>query len=217
MRPTKAFENVSATERFQHLDGAHVHDMADAARAAALAFVSCSRYGWGRKELAAWLVEHYRVAAIPAPAGRATWRRPAVDTALDRAVDDTDVAALVARARRHASDLVSTAWSTWRTQGFAREMLDSGFVVGVTDADGGLGYAAVHREGMRLVDRVVSLFLADFLTRPNDYESLLVCEDCSEVSFAGEEVHEEGCSARGPVSGIIVRKPNFTRLGLGNR
>lgn len=215
MRPTRAFERVTVAERFTHLAaGRQVLAVADESRAAALGFVSSARYGWGKRELATWLVEHY-AAAMTRPCDRGVDRWRDGGAASERFVEDADVARIVARARRHAIERVTTAWSTWRSQGFAREMIDAGYVVGVTDSTDALGYAAVDRPAMRLADRVLSLFLADFLTRPNDYESLVVCESCSEVSFRWDEIHEEGCSDRGPASGIIVKRPRFTRLGLG--
>jgi hypothetical protein len=72
---------------------------------------------------------------------------------------------------------------------------------------------------MRLVDRVASLFIADYLTRPRDYEQLVVCGQCDEVSFKWDEVHEDGCEARGLRSGVVVRPRvhRSTRKGLGKR
>ena len=93
-------------------------------------------------------------------------------------------------------------------------MVDAGLVMGVSDDQGGLGYAPVHRMRMRLVDRLVSLFIADFLTRPGDYDSLLVCASCDEVSFAWDEVHEDGCEARVHHSGMVVRPRRSTWPGV---
>jgi hypothetical protein len=216
VRPTQGFETVAAQDRFVRLEkGVHVLDVADAAREAALAFVSMSGGGWGRRELASWLVESYEPATVVPRAGA---KRSAVNASGD-GIDlrEDEIVRVVARARRHALDLVATASTSWRGEGFAREMVDAGLVVGVSDELGALGYAPVRRPGMRLADRVVSLFLADFLSRPADYDAMRICRSCSMASFDDCDVHEEGCEDRGPVSAIIVKRHRFTRLGLGTR
>jgi hypothetical protein len=214
VRPTHGFETIATQDRFVRLEnGVHVLDLADAARLAALSFLTNSGLGWGRRELATWLVEAYEPATVTP---RTASARIGVNANANN-LDEGEVVRVVARARRHALDLVASASTSWRGEGFARDMVDAGLVVGILDDLGSLGYAAVRRPGMRLADRVVSLFLADFLTRPGDYDSLRICPSCSMASLDDCDVHEEGCEDRGPVSAIIVKRPRFTRLGLGTR
>jgi hypothetical protein len=212
VRPTKPFEIVTTDERFVILPtGKTVLAVAEAARSAALEFCTGAQFGWGRGDLGAWLGGSYRDALLGS-ADDAVF-----DLTADADLDDATIAGLVARARAHVADMVVTAAASWRGRGFAREMIDAGFVVGVTDPTGGLGYAPQNRAGGRLADRVTSLFLADFLTRPRDYESLVRCATCDEISFEWDEVHAYDCGERGPESGIVVKRAQWTRIGLGAR
>jgi hypothetical protein len=212
MRPTKAYGGRSSADpRFRMLaTDTSVHDIADRARAAGFGFVSSSRWGWGKRDLANWLVHDYRPAVLEASA------RPRTEVSSAKA-DDASATKLVASARRRVVEMLTEAVTTWSGEDFARESIDNGLVIGVSDALGGLGYAPVHQGRMRLVDRVASLFIADFLTRPRDYEQLVVCGQCDEVSFKWDEVHEDGCEARGPRSGVVVRPRHrrSTHKGMG--
>jgi hypothetical protein len=68
--------------------------------------------------------------------------------------------------------------------GFAKAMVDAGLVVGVIDHESSsLGFAPVSSPEMRLVDRVRSLFVADYLTSPSDYASFRVCTACEGATF----------------------------------
>jgi hypothetical protein len=97
-------------------------------------------------------------------------------------------------------------------------MVDDGLVIGVTDFRGALGFVPAACQRMRLVDRVTTLFLADYLTRPRDYEDLVVCPDCTSVSFAWSELHHDGCDGARR-SGIIRAKDGAraTSPGIGSR
>lgn len=215
MRPTKAYGKVNANARFRVLPrGTSVFDMADKAREAAFVFVSSSRWGWARRELATWLVHDYRPAVL-LPSESAKPRKTKIEEG--DPLRESSVTRLVSATRRHVVEMLSTAVTSWNGTTFAREMVDSGLVIGVSDESDGIGYAAVHRARMRLVDRVASLFIADYLTRPRDYESLVVCGLCDEVSFKWDEVHEDGCEARGPRSGMVskARHRRSTRKGMG--
>ena len=188
-------------------------DVADKARAAAMEFVAGAKWGWGRRQLASWLLEHYEpvILAVPTKPRSRVSRRGAE---LAAGITDASITRLVARTRRRILELVTNAQHAWTGAGFAREMIDSGFVVGVSDDGGGIGYVAAHAPDMRLVDRVTSLFLADFLTRPRDYDGILLCPACDELSFRWEEVHEEGCDAR-MRSGVVVKpRGRPTRPGI---
>jgi hypothetical protein len=72
-------------------------------------------------------------------------------------------------------------------------MVEGMLVVGVHDTTGAIGYAPVRYAEMRLVDRVVSLFVADYLTRPNDYRRLVTCEECGDLAFDGLPRHAAWC------------------------
>lgn len=219
MRPTRAYHRMHTDTRFARLPhDLSVLDIADHARAAGFVFVSDVRYGWGRRELATWLVHDYRRAVLDPfdpfdrpPASGETDAAPA-----SAPPPDAGVARLVASARRHVVEMLATASTTWNpSSSFAAEMVESGLVVGVCDRLGGIGYSPVNQPRMRLADRVASLFIADYLTRPRDYDSLVVCPTCEEVSFRWDEVHEEGCDAVLRRSGLVARRRS-TRRGVGS-
>jgi len=212
MRPTKAYAGRAKSDpRFRSLpEGTTVLDVADRARAAGFMYVSASRWGWGRRDLANWLVHDYRPAVLDASVRLGS-------EASSARTDEARATKLVASARRRVVEMLGDAVAAWKGSDFARESIDNGLVIGVSDNVGSIGYAPLHQGRMRLVDRVASLFIADYLTRPRDYEQLVVCGQCDEVSFKWDEVHEDGCEARGPGSGVIVRPRvrRSTHKGMG--
>ena len=123
-----------------------------------MAFARGTTGGWSARDLAQWLLQHYEPATADTypsvereiPAGRPRRRSNAWCSV--RARDSS-------RCWRHAP-------KTWAEASFARTMVEGMLVVGVHGANGGIGYAPVRYPEMRLVDRVVSLFVADHLTRP---------------------------------------------------
>jgi hypothetical protein len=78
-----------------------------------------------------------------------------------------------------------------------RASIDEGLVAGIVDEASDLGFAPVDNAGMRLVDRVRSLFVADYLTRPPDYAAFAVCDDCDGATFDGALCHVACASSRG--------------------
>lgn len=212
MRPTKAYGGrPNGDPRFRLLPrGTTVLDIADRARAAGFVFISSSRWGWGKRDLANWLVHDYRPAVLDASA------QPLSEVSSAKA-DEASATKLVASARRRVVEMLTDAATTWNAAELARESIDSGLVIGVSDDASGIGHAPLHQSRMRLVDRLASLFIADYLTRPRDYEQLVVCAQCDEVSFKWDEIHEDGCEVRGPRSGVVVRPRirRSTRRGLG--
>lgn len=217
MRPTKSFQAVSPTARFRTLPGnLTVYDLADRCRTAGLEILAGARAGnWDRMDIGRWLLKSYAVATIPATNTIVELRRKAGGGLLD--ASDVAITRLLDQTRAHVVERLRNCTRSWEAAGFARDMVEGGFVVGVADAYDAIGYAPVDDRSMRLADRVASLFVADYLTRPRDYESLVVCESCGEVSFSWAEVHDPHC-ARTPRSGIHLRgfaDRRSTRHGLG--
>lgn len=212
-RLTKGYAAAPNDSRFRLLPSdMNVLDVADRARAAGFVFISSSRWGWGKRDLANWLVHDYRPAVLAASA------RPRTEASSAKA-DEPSTTKLVASARRRVVEMLADCCTSWAGTDFASESIENGIVIGVSDDAGTIGYAPVHQGRMRLVDRVASLFIADFLTRPRDYEQLVVCGSCDEVSFKWDEIHEDGCESRGPRSGVVLR-PRYhktTHPGLGKR
>jgi hypothetical protein len=215
VRPTRPFLGVEPTSRFRSLPpGTSVLDAADAARSAGLAFITMATAQWGRLELAHWLVSAYRPSVLQMrrdPKASGTFQR--------RSVDEEAVGQLVFAAQQRVIRLILSATRSWNEAGFAREMIDCALVVGVCDENGSLGYAAVDRAEMRLVDRVTSLFVADYLTRPRDYEALVMCAACGVPSFRWDRMHSADCASEAVPSGIVVKREHRhdTSVGVGER
>ncbi|MBX3208025.1 MAG: hypothetical protein KF764_23460 [Labilithrix sp.] len=193
-----------------------VKDVADACRSAALAFAWCARASWGKRELARWLLGPY------ARAIEATREPPAARRLPRRSVSSETVHELLARSHAHVLAVLRSSGS-WKSDArFARLMVDGGVVVGVIDDESAIGYAPVASAEMRLVDRVTSLFVADFLTRPADYTRFRICDLCEGVTFDSAAEHAESCGGAAMGSGIrpAVTAPaarRVTLIGLGDR
>jgi hypothetical protein len=197
MKPTKSFIAPRVEARCIGLEaGVTVKDVADAARSAALGFAWGADRGWGRRELARWLVGPYARSVAVSHAARSGVRRGFTERPL---AEDT-VRHLLRRSHAYLLDGLRSA-ATWRRDSaFAREMIDEGFVIGVVDESSAIGYAPLDALDMRLVDRVRSLFVADFLTRPADYEDFVVCDTCGAPTFDLLVSHAGLCSGRGAPS-----------------
>ncbi len=198
MIPTKSYRRPQVEERFQELADRSVHEIVTRARAAGLAFVAGVDSGWGRVEVARWLLQAYAPVVAFAPPSQvavSAARSSFTSESLERVLLDT---------RDRIVKMLATAPGEWEEAGFAAHMVEGGFVVGVRDRDGALGFAPNDRPDMRLVDRVRSLFVADFLTRPHDYARLEVCEDCGRISFEGNLEHADWCWEPPAVSGVFT-------------
>ncbi len=216
MIPTKSFDKPAPEARFVFLPAdTSVYDVADWSRDALLLFMSGANGLWGRVDLAKWLLGPYRRAtASTSHPTRNVRGRGAGGTVTDGAIE-----ALLIRSRERLLELLTSCAASWEGGAFARDMVEGGLVVGVRDMVGAIAYAPIDRDGMRLVDRVESLLVADFLTRPGDYRDVRVCADCGEVAFRGEDERHLGCWDVPAASGIVAKyetpPARFTRLGLG--
>lgn len=187
MMPTKSFSTLPPDAQLVAVpSGARVKDVADACRSAALAFAWNARL-WTKRDLAMWLVGPYARAACP---GRAD--APPASRTRAQAIDEATISEIVDGAHTSVLDALRRAWSWRYDAGFARDLVDAGLVVGVVDEEGSSGYAPVDAPDLRLVDRVRSLFFADYLTRPYDWTSFAVCAGCGAATF-DHATHEREC------------------------
>jgi hypothetical protein len=124
----------------------------------------------------------------------------------DRELDEASVTRLVASARVDILEVLRSSWS-WSDDATAvRKSIEEGLVAGICDESSCLGYGPVDNVGMRLVDRVRSLFVADYLTRTEDYDTFAVCEDCEVATFGGGLYHV-GCTRPRPRTILRRRAP----------
>lgn len=186
----------SDRRRFRPLvNGTSVHDVADRCRRGLLEFVSGTAGGWSRVDLELWLGAPYRSASssFPTPSGsRAAFALAEVEGGFETSLM---VAAAVVR------EMVAACGGS-RIPAFVQDAVERGFVVGAQDVNGALGHVPVDDASMSLVDRVASLLAADFLTRPNDYRFVSICEDCGAVSFEWTACDHEAC-ADSRESGVV--------------
>lgn len=185
------------------LPGIRVRDVADACRSAALGFAWSAHHGWGRRELARWLVGPYAQAVAATRTLRASGTRRAV---VHRPLDEETIVELLTGVRGDVLAVLRGAWSWTHDAESARARIDEGLVAGICDEASDLGFAPVDNAGMRLVDRVRSLFVADYLTRPADYAAFAVCDDCDGATFDGGLYHVD-CTRPRPRTVLRRRVP----------
>jgi hypothetical protein len=181
--------------------------LADSCRYAALAFLNGTLAGWGKKELGAWLSGPYADVARRSP----RYSEPPPSSALGPRPGGREIAPYaVSRVMREAQDEVVEV-----LRQLAQPEGGVSWVFGAVDRlvehtfDGGIETVAqwvpVAPSRMRLADRVLSLVAVDYLSRPEDYESLLfVCSRCTLVGFDAAARARGVCRVHA-VSGIRFR------------
>ncbi len=154
--------------------GAHADPPKKTAREALDVFLREAAMGWGRRELAAWLMCHYGQAVMVA------WTDDDTDNGLSRSRDESgvirsirpicevDVVELVCVARSHALALLEDLRDHEQAERLGRMMIARGLVMALRDS-GAVWYVPVHRPRMRLAQRLETLLIADYLNAPCDY------------------------------------------------
>jgi hypothetical protein len=172
-------------EPFCFIEGTTPLEVAQACRAAGLAFVNGVANGWTKADLARWLVGPYRDAVCPLPGAEpdliGAEGEPVITARLLRLLQE--VRAHVLRGLEDSPDgLVDLpCWA-----------VSAGSILRSRHANGDVGFVPVDWPRMRLEDRVMSLFAVDCLARGKDYETkLVVCRRCQHVTF-DERAHEVG-------------------------
>lgn len=167
-------------------------DVAESCRAAALAFLRGVSAGWTKRELAEWLVGPYEAATIASgsAAGPASVAPPSIappSAAVDRLTRLMTVVRGEARACVH--DFAIGREAPHLDEAFAKESIvaawtqpDGEVDVDADDDTRASVFVPVNRPGLALGVRVRSLFVVDFLIRPEDYEGdLRECRTCGVV------------------------------------
>ena len=164
------------------------NDVATACRLAAVAFMDTKH--WSKRDLAAWLVESYQFATLRGHGGGVAPKHHGT-VSREKLVD------LMERVRDEVRDMLDHVLTG--DPSFAEELVRAGVVAPLKLPNGKVLFVAMNHKGLRLADRVLSLFAADYLMRPQDYRARLsVCDHCHAVSFTGE--------CRHPHSGIFLSK-----------
>lgn len=189
-KPEKSFQRLPI--------GVLVHTIADHSRAAWLEVLHGANTRWGSRELASWISGSYGRSTSPVSSSPNQTRPTFVHGA--RKSELACVERLLIGVREEILDRIPSYLRAEERANVAGEMIAAGLVCGVHDALGSIGYAAVDCAEMTLVDRITSLVVADYLTRPGDYQWLRICEGCGELSFAWSPVHLAGCEVEPAVS-----------------
>jgi hypothetical protein len=162
----------------------------DRVRGAASAFLRGTTLGWGRRELADWLLCQYApCAATPLDDDRAP-ELPASERTVDEGILERVILDARGRALRLLADLVAPS----QASPVARLAVACGTVAAQRDARGGIAYSPVGLARMRLGDRVASLFIADYLNHPGDYHNVTMCRECGELAFGADVEHSAWCA-----------------------
>jgi hypothetical protein len=127
---------------------------------------------WHPGNFVAWLVGSYHAATRSRPTSYATTvEREALGTLMVKARDH-----VVCTLERHASMEGGSA--------FIRDLIDKGALTWSLEVEPP-AWVPVDSARLALRDRVLSLFAADLLARPRDYEASVVCRRCGELSLDG--------------------------------
>lgn len=173
--------------------GTSAAELADQCRSAALGF-SAGAERWGKAELAAWLEGSYRPLTLGmpeitdeaplsrlGPAWAPSIRPPSNVVAM---LDARKVEDVIVRARDAAVGVLRSLTCQSSVADFGSFAIRSGLVHRCIDEAGAPGWAPRAKTRLKLADRVLSVFAADCLARPWDYETLLtVCGDCAAVTL----------------------------------
>jgi hypothetical protein len=161
-------------------------DVADLCRSAALGFLANAR-DWNKADLAEWLQESYRplVIGVPKPARKMT---PAYGTPVSIAptpsVLPEALAGILENAHTEVLGMLRDLQAARSSLDAGRAFIANNVVTRCIDDTGVAGWVAVSHKSSRLAERVMSLFAADFLARPWDYQyDLEICECCENVAF----------------------------------
>jgi hypothetical protein len=137
-------------------------------RTAGLAFLDAVH---DRRDLGRWLVGRYRSATSYVPRQPWSVERSAI-------VDDAEVCAIVTQA--HDDVLAALRAARWGNgPAFVQDAIRSYTIIPTLDGF----WIPLDAPRMRLRDRVLALFAADYLLRPRDYKSLAICARCERVVF----------------------------------
>jgi len=141
---------------------------------------------WTKRQLVTWLEGPYREVAVPAT-------QEEIDAAVEskrhstlRPVAESTVVLLLIQTR---TDVIAALehLMTGDTS-FVRACAVNGSIGRFTLEDGSDCFLPMHRPKMKLTERVLSLFAADYLNDSDAYrESLSICEHCGSISFEEQE------------------------------
>lgn len=174
--------------------------VADDCRYAALSLLTGTAEGWGKRELAHWLVGPYAHATRHTPRGE---RVAFVDH--EEPITDAAIDALLGRVRTQVVASLERAAMDGGALDFSGDILLRGIVKRAVGVDGEDVWFPLDARRLRLKDRLRSLFVAHYMNDPGSYDTLFVCHGCEDVVF--DEVAKElgTCARHRTVSDVVPR------------
>lgn len=169
-------------------------------REAALAFMAGVACGGDKLELVLWLTGPYAGATRHVPRGE---RVASLDAAGD--IEDEAVGRLVAHAR---GELLASLRDPMLGHGaldFVDPCIDRGAVRRAVDDRGLEVWIPVDASRLHLLERVQSLFAADYLNDADGYRELFVCANCEALVFDAGARRRGVCAGHNRSSGIVPR------------
>jgi hypothetical protein len=168
-------------------------------REAALDLLAGIARGWGKRELAHWLVGPYAHATRHSVRGERVAMLDHAHPITEEAVD-----VLLTRVRAQLVASLEKAALEGGVLDFSEEMLRRGLVTRALGDEGEDVWLPLDTSRSRLRDRVRALFVAHSLNDPASYETLFVCHRCEAVVFDAI-AKETGVCNRHRVSGVVPR------------
>lgn len=182
-------------------DDVSVTSVSNECRKAGLAFVNGFRGAWEKLDLVQWLTGPYARATRHVPGGPSE-RAPGEASG---SVPVEPVRELVEAVRTSILEALTPVSYGEGPPSFLDRSVRRGLVRKTVDLDGILVWVPVSKPDLRLVERVESLFAADFLDAPDAYEELVVCRTCSSVVFDDVARRLRQCPAHQIRSGVYER------------
>jgi hypothetical protein len=191
---------LAKKETIELMRGVDIVSVADACRNATLQFLRGVDAGWGKRELARWLLGPYhqlsalRLSGSP-PARTSSGVFPRAKAS--RAVSESEAQRVMREAQEGALGIISRFENRDpRVDTFIWRLQSRGIFERVADATGARGLVPNEIVPQHLSERVLSLIAVDYVARPFDYEDrVAICRRCGDVSF-GEQARNDGdCGA----------------------
>ncbi len=208
---------VAKSKTVRLVSGFTIDDVAEACRSAAVDFLDGVRDGWGKRELAAWLVGPYHQLSLL----RCSADELAFSEVVDQAprsssgssgvkrVAEHDVEKTMRDARDQVLKIVQRfALGDPAAETFVWRVRSRGALSRVEDENGCAGLVPNEAPTQRLAERILSLIASDYVARPLDYEDrVTICATCKTVTFdQGARDHGECAQHRsGNASGVRPR------------
>lgn len=219
MKYVMAFASGSSRNKRRVEDDSTRESIAAECREAAIAFMSGVASGWDKLDLALWLTGPYARATRHAKRGeRVASLNDASSPDQTTEIADETLESLVTRVRGQVLASLEKGALELGALDFSNDVVERGLVRKVVDAEERDAWIPVDAPRMRLRDRILALFTADYLNAPYNYAELFVCHRCEAVVF-DEQAKRRGLCGTHRLSGVVLRdgEPLSVRSGTNGR